>query len=260
MVTTGVWLVMAAGLAMHGGDAFLISPGPSLNGRMSALPLRLKCASLQLQPDSLLKADNRRRSRPSCLCMQEDKDAGMGFSEESYTMSLQDEVDDDDVVLKLPKPDPSMDVQGLQLRLLKACCGLDRGAAAGESERRSVFDAVSNLEDLVMDGREFEEDGLWRLIFSSALSAGSGSGGGAGKNSLPIFQTADTARLSLGPGSIVGQVHGETGLRVLVGHVQWQVYQRVQRRKKSLDNIVEFVLRAPFVSAVRLGWWKGASL
>ncbi|EKX43135.1 hypothetical protein GUITHDRAFT_163935 [Guillardia theta CCMP2712] len=148
---------------------------------------------------------------------------------------MADEVDDDNVVLKLPNPDPKKDVQSLQLRLFKACCGLDRGAAAGDSERRTVFDVVNSLEDLITDGREFEEDGLWRLIFSSALSAGSGSGGGAGRNSLPIFQTPDTARLSLGPGSTVGQV-----------------YQRVQRRKKSLDNIVEFVFRAPLVSALQI--------
>jgi hypothetical protein len=71
-------------------------------------------------------------------------------------------------------------------------------------------------------------DGLWRLVFSSALSAGSGSGGGASSQSLPIFQTPDAQLNSFGPGSQVGQV-----------------YARISSRKKKLENIVEVrVVRA----------------
>jgi hypothetical protein len=49
-----------------------------------------------------------------------------------------------------------------------------------------------------------EADGLWRLVYSSALSAGSGSGGGASGSALPMFQTPDTGSFnSFGPGSQV---------------------------------------------------------
>ena len=72
-------------------------------------------------------------------------------------------------------------------------------------------------------------DGLWRLVYSSALSAGSGSGGGAGRNSATVFQTPDTGSFnSFGPGSQVGQV-----------------YARISSRKQKLENIVEVFLRTP---------------
>jgi hypothetical protein len=55
-----------------------------------------------------------------------------------------------------------------------------------------------------------EADGLWRLVYSSALSAGSGSGGGASSSGLPVFQTPDTGSFnSFGPGSQVFALHLE---------------------------------------------------
>jgi hypothetical protein len=80
-------------------------------------------------------------------------------------------------------------------------------------------------------------DGLWRLVYSSALSAGSGSGGGASSQSLPVFQTPDTGSFnSFGPGSQVGQV-----------------YARISSRKQKLENIVEVFLRSPLPFLPQLG-------
>ena len=80
-------------------------------------------------------------------------------------------------------------------------------------------------------------DGLWRLVYSSALSAGSGSGGGASSQSLPFFQTPDTGSFSsFGPGSQIGQV-----------------YARISTRKQKLENIVEVFLRAPLPFIPQLG-------
>ena len=79
-------------------------------------------------------------------------------------------------------------------------------------------------------------DGSWRLVYSSAFSPGSGSGGGASSDSLPIFQTPDRATGfpgGLGPLS-----------PVKIG----AVYQEVSFAKERLDNVVEFTLRFPGVS------------
>ena len=82
-----------------------------------------------------------------------------------------------------------------------------------------------------------EADGLWRLVYSSALSAGSGSGGGASSSGLPVFQTPDTGSFnSFGPGSQVGQV-----------------YARISSRKQRLENIVEVFLRTPLPFLPQLG-------
>jgi len=79
-------------------------------------------------------------------------------------------------------------------------------------------------------------DGSWRLVYSSAFSPGSGSGGGASSDSLPIFQTPDRATGfpgGLGPLS-----------PVKIG----AVFQEVSFAKERLDNVVEFTLRVPGVS------------
>jgi len=120
-----------------------------------------------------------------------------------------------------------------KLALLSAVAGLDRGAAAGAVQRKAVLEAAealereSNLEHF--PAGLSDTDGLWRLVYSSALSAGSGSGGGAGRDSPAIFQTPDTGSFnSFGPGSQVGQV-----------------YARISSRKMKLENIVEIFLRTP---------------
>lgn len=124
-------------------------------------------------------------------------------------------------------------IQECKLHLLSAVAGLDRGAAAGAVQRKAVLEAAEALER-ESDIENFPSglsvtDGLWRLVYSSALSAGSGSGGGAGRDSPSIFQTPDTGSFnSFGPGSQVGQV-----------------YARISSRKKKLENIVEVFLRTP---------------
>lgn len=132
-------------------------------------------------------------------------------------------------------------LQSLRLQLLVSVAGLDRGASAGSAERKAVLTNVEALEREstleTFDGIGLDAaDGLWRLVFSSALSAGSGSGGGASSQSLPIFQTPDAQLNSFGPGSQVGQV-----------------YARISSRKKKLENIVEVFLRTPLPFLPQIG-------
>jgi len=134
-----------------------------------------------------------------------------------------------------------MNLQKAKFGLLAAVAGLDRGAAAGSLQRKAVLTAAealeneSNLEPFPAGLSKI--DGLWRLVYSSALSAGSGSGGGASSQSLPVFQTPDTGSFnSFGPGSQVGQV-----------------YARISSRKQKLENIVEVFLRSPLPFLPQLG-------
>mmetsp|Transcript_25737 Transcript_25737/g.61065 ORF Transcript_25737/g.61065 Transcript_25737/m.61065 type:complete len:322 (-) Transcript_25737:207-1172(-) len=114
----------------------------------------------------------------------------------------------------------------LKLNVLMACTGLDRGSAADSEQRAEVENAVKALEAQSSSGStDFPEgfNGRWRLVYTSALSPGSESGGGAGANSLPFFQTpAPAARLSFGGRGQIGQV-----------------FQNVDVRKGQLDNVVE---------------------
>lgn len=132
----------------------------------------------------------------------------------------------------------TQNVDGRKLQLLIAVAGLDRGAAADGLQRKVVLDAAEALEgEGAVENYVSSADGLWRLIYSSALSAGSGSGGGASSQSLPFFQTPDSGSFnSFGPGSQIGQV-----------------YARISSRKQTLENIVEVFLRQPVPFLPQLG-------
>lgn len=78
-------------------------------------------------------------------------------------------------------------------------------------------------------------EGSWRLIYSSAFSPGSGSGGGASANSPPIFQTPDRGGFPGGLGPLSPVIIGA-------------VYQDVSFARETLNNVVEFTLRVPGIS------------
>ena len=82
-------------------------------------------------------------------------------------------------------------LQTAKLALLSAVSGTDRGAAAGSVERKAVLAAAGVLEresTLAYPEDVSKSDGLWRLVYSSALSAGSGSGGGASARNEQVVQ------------------------------------------------------------------------
>ena len=89
-------------------------------------------------------------------------------------------------------------LQTAKLALLSAVAGMDRGAAAGSVERKAVLAAAGVLEresTLAYPEDVSKSDGLWRLVYSSALSAGSGSGGGASARNEQVVRGGLHARV-----------------------------------------------------------------
>ena len=89
-------------------------------------------------------------------------------------------------------------LQTAKLALLSAVSGTDRGAAAGSVERKAVLAAAGVLEresTLAYPEDVSKSDGLWRLVYSSALSAGSGSGGGASARNEQVVRGGLHARV-----------------------------------------------------------------
>jgi hypothetical protein len=163
------------------------------------------------------------------------------YTEEASEDAVSVRGESQDWAAEAPAPRAPDLVLQRKLELLSAVAGLDRGAAAGAVQRKAVVAAAEALERESTIGTFpaalAEADGLWRLVYSSALSAGSGSGGGASAASSRVFQTPDTGSFSsFGPGSQVGQV-----------------YARISSRKQRLENIVEVFLRAPLPFLPQLG-------
>ena len=120
------------------------------------------------------------------------------------------------------------EVAAAKASLLRLVASLDRGAAASPSDRLAVDAAVAALErsargvpqlNAAAAPEAFSEalSGLWRLVYSSTF---------AGE----------------GPGSqgFTGAPGAGTPLRLL------GVFQRISTRRKTLDNIVELRVPAPF--------------
>lgn len=138
-----------------------------------------------------------------------------------------------EIVKKAPVPSEELvEMRNVRTLLLQRCAGLDRGLAARVEDVRSIESTARALEEYACAqpiSWANEEDvnmlnGRWRLVYTSAFAEGGSDG-----MSSPSLGGARPGPPSNGP--------------VRLG----KVYQRIQTRKRRLDNIIEPVyLDAPW--------------
>lgn len=211
---------------------------PSLHTKLPA------CSALSARLPAQGAAALRIGRYASALKMSQtnDRDRSEMFTEDtngeiSVTPLWEDTLDDLDGMNL--SPEEARRLSKARSNLLRVTAGLERGSQASKDQRANVERAVADLERCLPYSPAIWPDcvqGSWRLIYSSALSPGSGSGGGASRTSPFVFQTPDAGMFpkTFGPLSPV-----EIG----------NVYQNIDLNTYELDNVVDVKLQVPFVNS-----------